>query len=83
MLGPHDVGHRVVVRRVVGRRDGRPLMTDVLGILTSLTDTQLTVDSERAGPLTIDLISVVAAKRVPPKPPVRRPGGGPGSGSRR
>ncbi|HEY8472620.1 MAG TPA: hypothetical protein VIL37_08285 [Natronosporangium sp.] len=73
MLGPHDIGHRVVVRRVIGRRDGRPLMTDVLGILTALTDQQLTVDTERSGPLTIDRASVVAAKRVPPPPPPRRP----------
>jgi hypothetical protein len=86
VLGPQDVGHRVVVRRVVGRRDGRPLMTDVLGILTSLTDSQLTIDTESTGPLTIDRAAVVAAKRVPPRAPrriVRRPGGGPGTGSHR
>jgi hypothetical protein len=69
VLGPHDIGHRVVVRRVVGRRNGRPLMTDVLGILISVTDAQLTVDTERAGRLTIDRAAVVAAKRIPPKPP--------------
>lgn len=80
MLGPHDIGHRVVVRRVVGRRAGRPLMTDVLGVLTALTDTQLTVDTERAGPLTIDRAAVVAAKRVPPKPAPRPRDGGPATG---
>jgi N-acetylglutamate synthase len=67
VLGPHDVGHRVVVRRVVGVRAGRPLMTDALGILMSITDTELTVDT-RAGPVTIQRSAVVAAKRVPPKP---------------
>jgi N-acetylglutamate synthase len=67
VLGPHDIGHRVVVRRVVGRRDGRPLMTDVLGILVALTESQLTVDTERHGRLAIDRVAVVAAKRVPPR----------------
>jgi hypothetical protein len=82
VLGPQDVGQRVVVRRVVGRRDGRPLMTDVLGILTSITDTVLTVATE-SGPLTIDRVAVVAAKRVPPKRVIKRPEGGPETGSRR
>jgi hypothetical protein len=70
MLGPDDLGHRVVVRRVVGVRDGRPLMTDALGILTSITDTALTLDT-RKGPVTITRASVVAAKRIPPPPPSR------------
>jgi hypothetical protein len=61
----------VVVRRVVGVRDGRPIMTDALGILTSITDAELTLDT-RQGPVTITRASVVAAKRIPPKPPSRR-----------
>ena len=72
MLGPHDVGHRVVVRRVAGLRDGRPLLTDALGVLTSYTDTELTLDTD-AGPLTIARRAVVAGKRVPPRPPRRAP----------
>jgi hypothetical protein len=71
VLGPGDVGRRVVVRRVVGVRDGRPLMTDVLGILTAITDTDLTVQTD-AGVLAIPRTAVVAAKPVPPKPPPRR-----------
>lgn len=71
MLGPRDVGRRVVVRRVVGFRDGRPLLTDVLGILTAITDTDLTVQTD-AGALAIPRTAVVAAKPVPPKPPPRR-----------
>jgi hypothetical protein len=67
VLGPQDVGHRVVVRRIIGVRAGRPFMTDALGILVSLTDTELTVDT-RTGPVTISRAAVVAAKRVPPKP---------------
>lgn len=71
-LDPDDIGHRVVVRRVVGERGGRPLLTDALGILTSLTETELTIDTE-AGPLTVARERVFAAKRIPPRPPPRRP----------
>jgi N-acetylglutamate synthase len=67
VLGPQDIGHRVVVRRVIGVRAGRPFMTDALGILTSITDTELTVET-RTGPVTIARAAVVAAKRVPPPP---------------
>lgn len=70
MLGPHDVGHRVVVRRIVGRRDGRPLLTDALGVLTSMTETELVIDTD-TGPLTITRARVVAGKRIPPRPPTR------------
>lgn len=70
MLGPQDVGHRVVVRRVVGVRGQRPLLTDALGVLTSVTETELTLSTDR-GPLTIPRAAVVAAKRVPPAPPRR------------
>jgi N-acetylglutamate synthase len=66
VLGPQDVGHRVVVRSIIGVRDGRPFMTDALGTLISITDTELTVDT-RAGPVTIRRTAVVAAKRVPPR----------------
>jgi hypothetical protein len=71
VLGHDDVGHRVVVRRVVGVRDGRPLFTDALGVLVSITDTELTITTD-AGPLTVARAAVVAAKRVPPRPPPRR-----------
>ena len=70
MLGPGDIGHRVVVRRVVGVRDGRPLLTDALGVLTSFTDTELTVETE-TGQLTVPRAAVVAGKRIPPRPPHR------------
>lgn len=70
MLGPDDVGHRVVVRRVVGGTPDRPMRSDVLGDLVSVTDRELTVVT-RDGPVTIPRQTVVAAKRVPP-PPVRR-----------
>jgi hypothetical protein len=72
MLSQQDVGQRVVVRRVVGERDGRPLLTDALGILTALTETELSLTTDH-GPLTVPRASVVAAKRIPPRPPKRRP----------
>jgi N-acetylglutamate synthase len=71
VLGSSDVGHRVVVRRQVGHRHGRPLFTDALGELSSITDTDLTVVT-RSGPVTIARTDVVAAKRVPPRPATRR-----------
>lgn len=70
MLGPDDVGHRVVVRRVVGGTPDRPLRGDLLGELVALTDHELTVVT-RDGPVTVPRQAVVAAKRVPP-PPVSR-----------
>jgi N-acetylglutamate synthase len=66
MLGPQDVGFRVVVRHIVGTRDGRPLFTDLLGELLTFTDVELTVDSSR-GPMTVPLRAVVAGKRIPPR----------------
>ncbi|MDX6274401.1 MAG: hypothetical protein QOJ92_1611, partial [Frankiales bacterium] len=37
-LDVHDVGHRVVVRRFAGERDGRPLFSDLLGELVTWGD---------------------------------------------
>lgn len=72
MLGPGDVGYRVVVRRVVGGTPDRPLRSDLLGELVSFTDRDLTVLTAD-GPVTVPLPAVVAAKRVPPRPPRRGP----------
>jgi N-acetylglutamate synthase len=71
VLGAQDVGHRVVVRHLVGRRDGRPLFTDVLGELTAITATTLVVATDR-GPTSIARGAVVAGKRIPPRPATRR-----------
>jgi N-acetylglutamate synthase len=73
MLGPHDVGFRVVVRHIVGVRDGRPVLTDVLGELLTFGDVELTVDGQ-GGPVSVPIKAVVAGKRIPPK---REPSGGP------
>jgi ribosomal protein S18 acetylase RimI-like enzyme len=63
-LGPRDVGHRVVVRRVVGLQGGRPVQSDALGVLTRVTETLLTVRTTD-GDIDIERAAVTAAKRVP------------------
>jgi hypothetical protein len=82
MIGPQDVGHRVVVRRVVGVRDGRPLFTDILGELIDYDESELTVAAKN-GPVSVPIGAVVAAKRIPAR--VERPPGptidGPGAGA--
>lgn len=66
MLGRQDLGHRVVIRRIVGSRNARPVFSDVLGELVDLTETHLTVNSAN-GPLRLPLAEVHRAKRVPPR----------------
>jgi ribosomal protein S18 acetylase RimI-like enzyme len=51
---------------VVGTRHDRPLFSDALGELTELTDSHLTIVTER-GPLRVPLAEVARAKRVPPR----------------
>ena len=65
MLGRDDVGHRVVVRRVVGVRGERPLFTDILGELREYGDEDLAVETKR-GLVRVPLAAIVAAKRIPP-----------------
>ncbi|MEH0935643.1 GNAT family N-acetyltransferase [Micromonospora psammae] len=72
MLRQQDVGHRIVVRRIVGIREGRPLFTDALGELVELTETHLTLATAR-GRLRVPVAEVHRAKRVPP---TRRPTAG-------
>jgi hypothetical protein len=66
VLGMEDVGHRVVVRRVVGVRDDRPVFTDILGELREYTDEDLAVETRR-GLVRVPLKAIVAAKRIPPR----------------
>jgi GNAT superfamily N-acetyltransferase len=76
-LGPHVVGVRVVVRRVVpGERGptGGPAMTDVLGTCVSWGDGVCVVqpDGPDAGePVTIAIADIVSGKPVPPRTPPR------------
>ncbi|MDI6099658.1 GNAT family N-acetyltransferase [Actinoplanes sp. NEAU-A12] len=69
MLRQQDVGHRVVVRRIVGVTGDRTLYTDALGELVDLTETDLTLATAK-GTLRVPLREVHRAKRVPP---ARRP----------
>ncbi len=64
MLRRQDVGHRVVVRRIVGVSHDRPLYTDALGELVELTETELTIATAK-GTLRVPLGEVHRAKRVP------------------
>ncbi|MEU9506844.1 GNAT family N-acetyltransferase [Micromonospora sp. NPDC048170] len=65
MLRQQDVGHRIVVRRIVGIREGRPLYSDALGELVELSETHLTVATAQ-GRLRVPVAEVHRAKRVPP-----------------
>ncbi|MFI7437695.1 GNAT family N-acetyltransferase [Micromonospora haikouensis] len=69
MLRQQDVGHRIVVRRIVGIREGRPLFSDALGELVELTETHVTLATDQ-GRLRVPVAEVHRAKRVPP---ARRP----------
>ncbi|MDG4762138.1 GNAT family N-acetyltransferase [Micromonospora sp. WMMD710] len=69
MLRQQDVGHRIVVRRIVGIREGRPLFSDALGELVELSETHLTLATAQ-GRLRVPVTQVHRAKRVPP---TRRP----------
>ncbi|MEV4843071.1 GNAT family N-acetyltransferase [Micromonospora matsumotoense] len=69
MLRQQDVGHRIVVRRIVGIREGRPLFSDALGELVELSETHLTIATAQ-GRVRVPLAEVHRAKRVPP---TRRP----------
>ncbi|MFG3640376.1 GNAT family N-acetyltransferase [Micromonospora sp. NPDC047762] len=69
MLRQQDVGHRIVVRRIVGIREGRPLFSDALGELVELSETHLTLATAQ-GSLRVPVAQVHRAKRVPP---TRRP----------
>ncbi|MEV4537268.1 GNAT family N-acetyltransferase [Asanoa sp. NPDC049518] len=69
MLRRQDVGHRVVIRRIVGVRHGRPIYSDALGELVAVDESNLTVATAK-GTIVIPLAEVHRAKRVPPQ---RRP----------
>lgn len=64
MLRRQDVGHRVVVRRIVGISQDRPLFTDALGELVDITETHLTI-ATGGDTLRVPLGEVHRAKRVP------------------
>jgi ribosomal protein S18 acetylase RimI-like enzyme len=70
-LGADDVGHRVVLRRFAGQRDGRPLFSDVLGELLAWGDVAV-VRTGDGSEISIPRDDVASGKRIPPKP-ARKP----------
>jgi hypothetical protein len=71
-LGPHVIGQRVVVRRlVVGETgpSGGPALTDVLGICVAWDP--CVVETASGVRVSIPLSEIVSGKPVPPRPPVR------------
>ncbi len=73
-LGPHCVGTRVVVRRVLPGRtgpSGGPAMTDLIGVMESWTAESTTVRDASGVVTEIALADIVSGKPVPPRPSVR------------
>jgi GNAT superfamily N-acetyltransferase len=65
VLAKNDLGRRVVVRRTLGRSES-PFFTDVLGVVTQITNDQLTVRTDQ-GDVVIPLSEVHRAKVIPPR----------------
>ncbi len=75
ILGPHVVGLRVVVRRVLPGEagpSGGPAMTDVLGVCESWGAGLMTVRREDGSIVEIRTADIVSGKPVPPRPTVHR-----------
>ena len=73
-LGPHCVGSRVVVRRVLPGRtgpSGGPAMTDLLGVMESWTASSTVVRASDGTATEIALADIVSGKPVPPRPSPR------------
>lgn len=73
-LGPHVVGQRVVVRRVLRGETGPtggPALTDVLGVMESWSGGEAAVRTEAGDLVTITVADIVSGKPVPPRPSVR------------
>jgi len=64
VLGPADVGKRVVIRRIVAVQDNRAIFSDVLGELVEWTESNVTVRT-RAGVVRVDRGDIARAKTVP------------------
>jgi N-acetylglutamate synthase len=74
MLGPHVVGQRVVVRRVLRGEtgpSGGPALTDLLGTCVSWADGTCVVQPETGPAVAIALADIVSGKPVPPRPSPR------------
>lgn len=74
-LGPHVVGERVVVRRLLRGETGPtggPAFTDLLGTCLSWGEGVCVVAPESGEPVRIALADIVSGKPVPPRPSVRQ-----------
>lgn len=74
MLGPHVVGQRVVVRRILPGEtgpSGGPALTDVLGTCLSWADGTCVVQREDGTSVAIETAHIVSGKPVPPRPSTR------------
>lgn len=70
-LGPHVVGQRVVVRRVVPGETGPtggPAFTDVLGLCLSWADGEVVIRTEEGDEIVIETSLIVSGKPVPERP---------------
>ncbi|HET8562186.1 MAG TPA: GNAT family N-acetyltransferase [Marmoricola sp.] len=71
MLGPHVVGQRVVVRRLLRGLTGPtggPAMTDVLGTCELWADGRCLVRRESGELVEVPIADIVSGKPVPPRP---------------
>ncbi|GAA4130297.1 GNAT family N-acetyltransferase [Nocardioides fonticola] len=70
LLGPHVVGQRVVVRRLLRGQTGPtggPAFTDLLGTCLAWGEGRCVVQPETGPPVTIALADLVSGKPVPPR----------------
>lgn len=73
-LGPHVVGQRVVVRRVLRGEtgpSGGPALTDVLGVMEAWSGSETVVRTESGDLVRIKVADIVSGKPVPPRPSAR------------
>lgn len=71
MITSRDIGRRVVVRKIVGERAGRPLFSDILGELVSCQDDHLTVRVAAGSDEKVPWNLVAAARPIPARRPAR------------
>lgn len=74
LLGPHVVGKRIVIRRLVPGETGPtggPAFTDILGVCTSWADGTAVIERESGETVSVPVAEIVSGKPVPPRPNVR------------
>ncbi|MBA2956049.1 GNAT family N-acetyltransferase [Nocardioides sp. MAH-18] len=74
MLGPHVVGQRIVVRRILPGETGPtggPAFTDLLGTCLAWADGTCVVQAEDGTTTAIATADIVSGKPVPPRPSTR------------